>query len=56
MLVGFALIQVLCTPNGDCSAEKAITDDIYTTREQCMSVGKRFNEKYIVCGEVRRDA
>lgn len=55
MIIGFALLSVVRTNDGDCCADKTLSEKTYKTREECMSDKKCFNEKFIVCGEVKSE-
>lgn len=56
MFLGFVLTTVVCSSTGDCYPDKALSDHIFTTRNECMDSRKLFNEKFIVCSEVNRES
>ncbi|CNE60502.1 hypothetical protein [Yersinia mollaretii] len=56
MLIGFVLLVSTC--GMDACEALPVTDDIYTTRHECMAVALRLHERrpdvVLICGEVYR--
>ncbi|CRY53610.1 MULTISPECIES: hypothetical protein [Yersinia] len=58
MLIGFVLLVSTC--GMDACEALPVTDDIYSTRHECMAVALRLHERrpdvVLICGEVYRNA
>ncbi|CNI52806.1 hypothetical protein [Yersinia pekkanenii] len=57
MLIGFVLLVSTC--GMDACEALPVTDDVYTTRHECMTVAIRLHERrpdvVLICGEVYRE-